>query len=198
MRPRPLNPKLFRERPVQQHPQHGGRRYGVSIVPEMAIDKRQACRYVRIADGQATRTIGAVVLHGRSSRCHLLLAARVADMTMNADDVKLCGHRYDSIANKSATRATAVKKSVEDEQRRWFAWPDHPQCDVTAGLALVYGHLGTMDTPIPAPTMLRMLLNWPLSKIIWGLSRARSHAAMAGPGSQCHPGEEGKVRREDP
>jgi len=30
---------------------------GVSIVPEMAIDKRQACRYVRIADSEATRTI---------------------------------------------------------------------------------------------------------------------------------------------
>jgi len=39
---------------------------GVSIVPEMAIDKRQACRYVRIADREATRTIGAVVLRGRS------------------------------------------------------------------------------------------------------------------------------------
>jgi LysR family transcriptional regulator, hydrogen peroxide-inducible genes activator len=39
---------------------------GVSIVPEMAIDKRQACRYVRIADSEATRTIGAVVLRGRS------------------------------------------------------------------------------------------------------------------------------------
>ena len=39
---------------------------GVSIVPEMAIDKRQTCRYVRIADREATRTIGAVVLRGRS------------------------------------------------------------------------------------------------------------------------------------
>src|SRR6202790_3621961 len=38
---------------------------GVSIVPEMAIDKRKACRYVRIADREATRTIGAVVLRGR-------------------------------------------------------------------------------------------------------------------------------------
>jgi LysR family transcriptional regulator, hydrogen peroxide-inducible genes activator len=44
---------------------------GVSIVPEMAIDKRQACRYVRIADREATRTIGAVVLRGRSlTRVH--------------------------------------------------------------------------------------------------------------------------------
>lgn len=38
---------------------------GVSIVPEMAIDKRKACRYVRIADSEARRTIGAVVLRGR-------------------------------------------------------------------------------------------------------------------------------------
>ena len=44
---------------------------GVSIVPEMAMDKRQSCRYVRIADSHATRTIGAVVLRGRSlTRVH--------------------------------------------------------------------------------------------------------------------------------
>ena len=44
---------------------------GVSIVPEMAIEKRAHCRYVRIADNEATRTIGAVVLRGRSlSRIH--------------------------------------------------------------------------------------------------------------------------------
>jgi LysR family hydrogen peroxide-inducible transcriptional activator len=39
---------------------------GVSIVPEMAIEKRAHCRYVGIADEEATRTIGAVVLRGRS------------------------------------------------------------------------------------------------------------------------------------
>ena len=38
---------------------------GVSIVPEMAIDKSARCRYVRIADEQATRTIGAATLRGR-------------------------------------------------------------------------------------------------------------------------------------
>ena len=32
---------------------------GVSIVPEMAIEKDSRCRYVRIADDEATRTIGA-------------------------------------------------------------------------------------------------------------------------------------------
>jgi len=44
---------------------------GVSIVPEMAIEKKSHCRYVRIADVQATRTIGTAVLRGRSlTRVH--------------------------------------------------------------------------------------------------------------------------------
>jgi len=44
---------------------------GVSIVPEMAIDKKTACRYVPIADEHAVRTIGAAVLRGRSlTRAH--------------------------------------------------------------------------------------------------------------------------------
>ena len=44
---------------------------GVSIVPEMAIDKKSRCRYIRIADDQATRTIGAAILRGRSlTRTH--------------------------------------------------------------------------------------------------------------------------------
>lgn len=44
---------------------------GISLVPEMAIDQKAGCRYVRIADEQAARTIGAVVLRGRSlTRAH--------------------------------------------------------------------------------------------------------------------------------
>jgi LysR family hydrogen peroxide-inducible transcriptional activator len=44
---------------------------GVSIVPEMAAEKRTGCCYVRIADAGATRTIGAVILRGRSlTRLH--------------------------------------------------------------------------------------------------------------------------------
>ena len=39
---------------------------GVSIVPEMAIEEKTRCRYVRIADEQASRTIGVVRLRGRS------------------------------------------------------------------------------------------------------------------------------------
>jgi hypothetical protein len=37
----------------------------------MAIEKHPRCRYVRIADEEATRTIGATVLRGRSlTRLH--------------------------------------------------------------------------------------------------------------------------------
>jgi len=39
---------------------------GVSIVPEMAVDKNSRCVYVRLSDEQAVRTIGAVRLRGRS------------------------------------------------------------------------------------------------------------------------------------
>lgn len=39
---------------------------GVSLVPEMAIDRRAACRYVRISDAKAVRTIAAARLKGRS------------------------------------------------------------------------------------------------------------------------------------
>lgn len=39
---------------------------GVSLVPEMAIDKNAGCRYVRISDSRATRTIVAAKLRGRS------------------------------------------------------------------------------------------------------------------------------------
>jgi LysR family hydrogen peroxide-inducible transcriptional activator len=38
---------------------------GVSIVPEMAIDKRSGCRFVALGDERAIRTIGAVTLKGR-------------------------------------------------------------------------------------------------------------------------------------
>lgn len=39
---------------------------GVSLIPEMAIDRNIGCRYVRLRDPQATRTIVAAVLRGRS------------------------------------------------------------------------------------------------------------------------------------
>jgi LysR family transcriptional regulator, hydrogen peroxide-inducible genes activator len=39
---------------------------GISLVPEMAIDRNAGCRYVRLSDARATRTIVAATLHGRS------------------------------------------------------------------------------------------------------------------------------------
>jgi len=53
---------------------------GVSIVPEMAIDKRSRCAYVRLSDEQAVRTIGAVRLRGRSfSRTQSELLSQLTD-----------------------------------------------------------------------------------------------------------------------
>jgi LysR family hydrogen peroxide-inducible transcriptional activator len=55
---------------------------GVSIVPEMAIEKNSPCRYVPIADEQASRTIGTVVLRGRSlSRAHVAFIEHVQAKT---------------------------------------------------------------------------------------------------------------------
>src|SRR5580658_783761 len=39
---------------------------GVSLIPEMAIDRNIGCHYVRISDAQATRTIVAAALRARS------------------------------------------------------------------------------------------------------------------------------------
>jgi LysR family hydrogen peroxide-inducible transcriptional activator len=39
---------------------------GVSLIPEMAIDRNAGCRYVRLSDTHATRTIVAAVVRGRS------------------------------------------------------------------------------------------------------------------------------------
>ncbi len=39
---------------------------GISIVPQMAIDRNAGCGYVRLTDPRATRTIVAAVLRGRS------------------------------------------------------------------------------------------------------------------------------------
>jgi LysR family transcriptional regulator, hydrogen peroxide-inducible genes activator len=53
---------------------------GVSIVPAMAVEKGAPCRYVRVADPQAARTIGATVLRGRSlTRAHAAFLAHLRD-----------------------------------------------------------------------------------------------------------------------
>jgi DNA-binding transcriptional LysR family regulator len=38
---------------------------GVSIIPAMALEKRNGCHFVPLADGRAIRAIGAVTLNGR-------------------------------------------------------------------------------------------------------------------------------------
>jgi LysR family hydrogen peroxide-inducible transcriptional activator len=58
---------------------------GVSIVPEMAMDKNSRCRYVRIADEDAQRTIGVVVLRGRSlTRAHLAFLSHLRGVNAHA------------------------------------------------------------------------------------------------------------------
>lgn len=39
---------------------------GITLVPEMAVDRSANCRYIRISDARATRTIVAATLRGRS------------------------------------------------------------------------------------------------------------------------------------
>jgi LysR family hydrogen peroxide-inducible transcriptional activator len=39
---------------------------GVSVVPEMAVEKRAGCCFIPLMDQRAERTIGAVTLKGRS------------------------------------------------------------------------------------------------------------------------------------
>ena len=39
---------------------------GISLIPEMAIDKNAGCRYVRLRDARATRTIVVAALRGRT------------------------------------------------------------------------------------------------------------------------------------
>lgn len=42
---------------------------GISLVPEMAVDRNAGCHYVRLSDTRATRTVVAAVLRGRSFNC---------------------------------------------------------------------------------------------------------------------------------
>ncbi len=44
-----------------------GAGFGVSIIPEMALEKRPGCRFVPLSDDRAARTIGAVTLKGKSA-----------------------------------------------------------------------------------------------------------------------------------
>jgi DNA-binding transcriptional LysR family regulator len=60
---------------------------GISIVPEMVIEKNSPCRYLPIAEEQAVRSIGTVVLRGRPlTRAHLVFQPQA---TWNALTAKL-------------------------------------------------------------------------------------------------------------
>src|ERR1700678_1211282 len=62
---------------------------GVSLVPEMAIDRNVACRYVRLSDPQATRTIVTAVLRGRSfNRVQQAFLSGIRDKTTLAANGK--------------------------------------------------------------------------------------------------------------
>src|SRR5580692_7394132 len=62
---------------------------GVSLVPEMAIDRSVACRYVRLSDPQATRTIVTAVLRGRSfNRVQQAFISGIGDKTTPAANGK--------------------------------------------------------------------------------------------------------------
>jgi len=53
---------------------------GISLVPEMAIDRNAGCRYVRLSDARATRTIVAAILRGRSfNRVQLAFLSGIKD-----------------------------------------------------------------------------------------------------------------------
>ena len=59
---------------------------GVSIVPEMAVEKRSGCRFVRIEEADAARTIGAVVLRARSlTRLHRAFLAHLRNLAPITD-----------------------------------------------------------------------------------------------------------------
>src|ERR1700723_2768445 len=62
---------------------------GVSLVPEMAIDRSANCGYVRLSDPQATRTIVTAVLRGRSfNRVQQAFVSGIRDKTTLAANGK--------------------------------------------------------------------------------------------------------------
>ncbi|MGB9066952.1 MAG: LysR substrate-binding domain-containing protein [Candidatus Acidiferrales bacterium] len=72
---------------------------GVSLVPEMAIDRNVGCRYVRLSDAQATRTIVAARLRGRSfNRVQQAFVSGIKGRTKQAPLPKT------SAANRSSRR----------------------------------------------------------------------------------------------
>jgi LysR family transcriptional regulator, hydrogen peroxide-inducible genes activator len=70
---------------------------GVSLIPEMAIDRNASCRYVRLSDTGATRTIVAAVVRGRSF--NRVQRAFVSDLRSRAAKVQIA---ITPTANRSA------------------------------------------------------------------------------------------------
>ena len=59
---------------------------GISLVPEMAIGRDAGCRYVRVSDTRATRTIVAAVLRGRSfNRVQQAFLSRIQNGSQRRD-----------------------------------------------------------------------------------------------------------------
>jgi LysR family hydrogen peroxide-inducible transcriptional activator len=72
---------------------------GVSLIPEMAIDRNVGCRYVPLTDTQATRTIVAAMVRGRSfNRVQRAFASELRSSAAEAQ------HRRNASANSSARR----------------------------------------------------------------------------------------------
>lgn len=70
---------------------------GVSLIPEMAVDRNVGCSYVRLRDPQATRTIVAAVLRGRSfNRVQRAFLSEIKDRATQAWRAR------SSVANRSA------------------------------------------------------------------------------------------------
>ncbi len=75
--------------------------FGISLVPEIAIDRNAGCRYVRLSDARATRTIVAAVLRGRSFN-------RVQQAFLSGITNKAAGSAVDSLRN--------------GDHDAWFIW----------------------------------------------------------------------------
>ncbi len=65
---------------------------GVSLVPEMAIDRNAGCLFVRLSDARATRTVVAAVLRGRSF--NRVQQAFLSGMTNQAASTRQTHHKY--------------------------------------------------------------------------------------------------------
>jgi LysR family transcriptional regulator, hydrogen peroxide-inducible genes activator len=86
---------------------------GVSLVPEMAIDRNVACRYVRLNDPQATRTIVTAVVRGRSfNRVQQAFISGIRGLTLPM------AARSNSVENKVGEKLGRKVLSVSGTSRR--------------------------------------------------------------------------------